>query len=40
MRIKVITSYKPGTWEQYVKKGIESMAKQFPNEIDIVVYAE
>ena len=40
MKIKVITSYKPGTWEQYSRKGIESMAEQFPKEIDIVVYAE
>ena len=40
MKIKVITSYKPGCWEQYGKKGIESMAEQFPKEIDIVVYAE
>ena len=40
MKIKVITSYKPGTWEQYGKKGIESMAEQFPKEVDIVVYAE
>jgi len=40
MKIKVITSYKPGCWEQYGKKGIESMAEQFPKEVDIVVYAE
>ena len=40
MKIKVITSYKPGTWESYAKKGIESMAEQFPKEVDIVVYAE
>jgi hypothetical protein len=40
MKIKVITSYKPGTWEQYSRKGIESMAQHFPEEIDIVVYAE
>jgi hypothetical protein len=40
MKIKLITSYKPGCWEQYGKKGIEAMAKQFPTEIDIVVYAE
>ena len=40
MKIKLITSYKPGCWEQYGKKGIEAMAKQFPIEIDIVVYAE
>ena len=40
MKIKIITSYKPGCWEQYAKKGIEAMAKQFPKEVDIVVYAE
>lgn len=40
MKIKVITSYKPGTWNEYSRKGIESMAEQFPQEIDIVVYAE
>ena len=40
MKIKVITSYKPGCWNQYAKKGIESMAEQFPKEIDLVVYAE
>ena len=40
MKVKVITSYKPGCWEQYGKKGIESMAEQFPKEVDIVVYAE
>ena len=40
MKIKVITSYKPGTWNEYSRKGIESMAEQFPEEIDIVVYAE
>ena len=40
MKIKIITSYKPGTWKQYSQKGIESMAEQFPKEIDLVVYAE
>ena len=40
MKLKVITSYKPGCWEKYGKKGIESMAEQFPPEVDIVVYAE
>lgn len=40
MKIKVITSYKPGCWNLYAKKGIESMAEQFPKEIDLVVYAE
>lgn len=40
MKIKIITSYKPGCWEQYGKKGIEAMAKNLPTEIDLVVYAE
>ena len=40
MKIKVITSYKPGCWEQYGKKGIEAMAEHLPKEIDLVVYAE
>ena len=40
MKIKVITSYKPGCWEQYAKKGIEAMAEHLPKEIDLVVYAE
>ncbi len=40
MKIKIITSYKPGCWEQYGKKGIEAMAKHLPNEVDLVVYAE
>ena len=40
MKIKFITSYKPGCWEQYAKKGIEAMAKNLPGEIDLVVYAE
>ena len=40
MKIKVITSYKPGSWNIYGKKGIESMAENFPKEIDITVYAE
>ena len=40
MKIKFITSYKPGCWDQYAKKGIEAMAKNLPDEIDLVVYAE
>ena len=28
MKIKVITSYKPGCWEQYAKKGIEAGVKE------------
>jgi len=40
MKIKFITSYKPGCWDQYAKKGIEAMAEHLPKEIDLVVYAE
>ena len=40
MKIKVITSYKPGNWQIYGKKGIESMAENLPSTIDLVVYAE
>ncbi len=40
MKIKVITSYKPGTWNEFAKRGIHSMAEQFPNEVDIFLYCE
>ena len=40
MKVKVITSYKPGTWDEFAKRGIDSMAEQFPKEIDIVLYCE
>ena len=40
MKIKVITSYKPGTWDLYSGRGIKSIAEQWPNEIDLVVYLE
>ena len=40
MKIKVVTSYKPGTWDKYSKRGIESIAKNWPKEVDIVVYCE
>ena len=40
MKIKIITSYKPGTWDSFSKRGIESMTKHLPKEVDIVVYNE
>ncbi len=40
MKIKIITSYKPGTWETFAKRGIHSMAEQFPDNVDIVLYCE
>jgi len=40
MKIKIITSYKPGTWESFAKRGVQSMLDHFPNNIDITVYNE
>ena len=40
MKIKVVTSYKPGTWGSFAKRGIHSMAEQFPPEVDIFLYCE
>ena len=40
MKIKIITSYKPGTWDQFAKRGIHSMVQNFPPEVDIVLYCE
>ena len=40
MKIKIITSYKPGTWDQFAKRGIHSMVQNFPREVDIVLYCE
>ena len=40
MKIKVITSYKPGTWDLYSGRGIKSIAEQWPIETDLVVYLE
>jgi len=40
MKIKFITSYKPGTWDKFARRGIQSMAEQFPDNVDIVLYCE
>ena len=40
MKIKVITSYKPGTWDLYSGRGIKSIAEQWPKETELVVYLE
>ena len=40
MKIKVITSYKPGTWKSFAKRGIHSMAEKFPKDVDIFLYCE
>jgi hypothetical protein len=40
MKIKAITSYKPGTWDTYSGRGIKSIAENWPAEVDLVVYCE
>ena len=40
MKIKLITSYKPGTWSEFAKRGIDSMAENFPSDVDIFLYCE
>ena len=40
MKIKLITSYKPGTWNQFAKRGINSMVENFPKEVDVFLYCE
>ena len=40
MKIKVITSYKPGTWNQYAKKAVDSVLKHWPTDTYVTVYHE
>ena len=40
MKIKVITSYKPGTWEQYAEKSVRSVLENWPEGIAVNVYYE
>ena len=40
MKIKVITSYKPGTWNQYAKRAVDSVLEHWPGDTDVVVYHE
>ena len=40
MKIKVITSYKPGTWNQYAKRAVDSVLKHWPANTDVSVYHE
>ncbi len=40
MKIKLITSYKPGTWDTFAKRGIDSMMANLPHDIDIFLYCE
>ena len=40
MKIKVITSYKPGTFDTFTKRSIQSILDNWPNDIDICIYHE
>ena len=40
MKIKLVTSYKPGTWQQFAKRGIHSMVQNLPESVDIFLYCE
>ena len=40
MKIKVITSYKPGTWEEYAEKAVRSVLENWPEGIAVNVYYE
>tara|TARA_B100001093_G_scaffold183835_1_gene176473 strand:+ start:41 stop:904 length:864 start_codon:yes stop_codon:yes gene_type:complete len=40
MKIKVITSYKPGTWNEYAKRAVDSVLEHWPANTDVAVYHE
>ena len=40
MKIKVITSYKPGTWNQFAKRAVESVIEHWPEDTSVTVYHE
>ena len=40
MKIKVITSYKPGTWDEYAKRAVDSVLEHWPANTDVAVYHE
>ena len=40
MKIKVITSYKPGTWNSYTKRAVDSVLKNWPQDTEVTVYHE
>ena len=40
MKIKVITSYKPGTWSKYVERSVKSVIENWPDGTAINVYHE
>ena len=40
MKIKVLTSYKPGTWNEYAKRAVESVLQHWPEDTQVAVYHE
>ena len=40
MKIKVLTSYKPGTWDQYAKRAVQSVLDYWPKDTIVAVYHE
>ena len=40
MKIKVITSYKPGTWNDFAKRAITSVLEHWPKNVDVYIYHE
>lgn len=40
MKIKVITSYKPNSWNRYAKRSIDSVLANWPADIDLRIYHE
>ena len=40
MKIKVITSYKPGTWNDYAKRAVTSILEHWPTDVDVYIYHE
>jgi len=40
MKIKVLTSYKPGTWNDYAKRAVDSVLEHWPADTDVAVYHE
>ena len=40
MKIKVLTSYKPGTWNEYAKRAVDSVLQHWPDDVQVAVYHE
>jgi|TARA_S200000501_G_scaffold135716_1_gene128390 hypothetical protein len=40
MKIKVITSYKPGTFDAYTRRSVESVLEHWPHDVQVDIYHE